>query len=112
MVNINNSLSAVGHSINAEVQPKKSRPLPGGNVTKIEQVCKRKLDDCVKSSKDVEQALNIKLGYAPAEFKDAGFRDKETRTHDPVALYTREARVFGLLNRQQEISLAKSMEES
>jgi hypothetical protein len=48
----------------------------------------------------------------PLKFKDAGFRDKEARTHDPVALYTREARVFGLLNRQQEISLAKSMEET
>jgi RNA polymerase primary sigma factor len=39
------------------------------------------------------------------------FVDRETRTQDPVELYTREARVFGLLNRQQEISLAKSMEE-
>lgn len=38
--------------------------------------------------------------------------EKETRTQDPVELYTREARAFGLINAQQEISLAKSMEES
>jgi translation initiation factor 2 gamma subunit (eIF-2gamma) len=74
MVNINNSLSAACHSINAAVQPKKSRHAPGGNVTKIEDVCKRKLDDCVKSSQDVEQALNIKLGYAPAEIQRCWFQ--------------------------------------
>lgn len=113
MVNINNSLSAVCHSINAEVQAKKSKHMPNGTVAKIEDVCKHKLvDDCVKSSEDVEQALDIKLRYAPVEFKDAHFRDKEVRTHDPVELYTREAQIFGLLNRQQEISLGKSMEES
>lgn len=111
MVNINNSLSAVCHSINAEVQPKKSRSLLDDNFAKIEDVCKRNFNDCIKSSKDVKQALGIKLGYASAEFKDVHFRGKETRTHDPVELYTREARVFGLLNRQQEINLAKSMEE-
>ncbi|HEV2524118.1 MAG TPA: sigma-70 family RNA polymerase sigma factor, partial [Gammaproteobacteria bacterium] len=112
MVNINNSLSAVCHSINAEVQPKKSKHAPGDNFAKIEDVCKRNFNDCIKSSKDVEQALDIKLRYAPAEFKDACLTNKAVRTHDPVELYTREARVFGLLDRQQEISLAKSMEES
>lgn len=112
MVNINNSLSAVCHSINVEVQPKKSRRAPDDNVTKIENVCKCESNDCSKSPQDVEQVLDIKLGYAPAEFKDACFRNKAVRTHDAVELYTREARVFGLLNRQQEISLAKSMEES
>ncbi|HEV2524368.1 MAG TPA: sigma-70 family RNA polymerase sigma factor, partial [Gammaproteobacteria bacterium] len=40
------------------------------------------------------------------------FTNKETRTQDPVALYAREARVFKLLNGQQESNLAKSMEES
>ena len=111
MVNINNSLSAVCHSINAGVQPKKSKHAPGYNFAKIEDVCKRNFNDCIKSSKDVEQVLDIKLRYAPAEFKDACLTNKAVRTHDPVELYTREARVFGLLDRQQEISLAKSMEE-
>ncbi len=112
MVNINNSLSAACHSVNAAAQPKKSRHAPGGNVKKSEDVCKRKLGACVKSSQNVAEVLNIKLGYQPAKFKDAGVRDKEARTYDPVALYTREARVFGLLNRQQEISLAKNIEET
>jgi RNA polymerase primary sigma factor len=111
-VNINNSLSAVCHSINAEVHLKKSKKAPDDNVAKIEDVCKYRFNNCIKSSEDVEQTLNIKLGYTPAEFKDAPFKDKETRTHDPVELYTREARVFGLLNRQQEVNLAKSIEES
>lgn len=38
--------------------------------------------------------------------------DGKTRTPDLVALYTSEARAFGLLNAQQEISLAKSIEDS
>ncbi|HXH54675.1 MAG TPA: hypothetical protein VNK03_02905, partial [Gammaproteobacteria bacterium] len=112
MVNINNSLSAFCHSINAGVQPKKSRPALDDNVAKIEDVCKRNFNNCIKSLKNVEQALDIKLRYTPAEFKDAHFKDKETRTHDLIELYTREVRVFGLLNRQQEICLAKSIEEA
>jgi RNA polymerase primary sigma factor len=111
MVNINNSLSAACNKINAEVQSKESRPAAGDNVTKIENVCKRDFNYCIKSSQDVAQALNIKLGYVPAKFKDAGLRGQGLRAHDPVKLYTREVRVLGLLNRQQEISLAKGMEE-
>lgn len=111
MVNIDNSLSAACHSINAEVQPKKSRHAPGDNVKKIESVCKGESNDCSKSSQGVEQVLDIKLGYVAAELKDARLMHKSVRTYDPVELYTREARVFGLLSRQQEISLAKSMEE-
>lgn len=38
--------------------------------------------------------------------------DRKTKNQDPVALYTREARELQLLNGQQEISFAKSMEES
>ncbi|HQW58156.1 MAG TPA: hypothetical protein PK583_04310, partial [Gammaproteobacteria bacterium] len=112
MVNIDNSLSTVCHAIHADIQPKKSRNATSDNITKIEHVCKRESNDCSKSSQDAEQVLDVKLGYAPAEFKDARFKDKKIRIHDPVELYTREARVFGLLNRQQEISLAKSIEES
>ena len=38
--------------------------------------------------------------------------DRKTRTPDPLELYSREAREIRLLNSQEEISLAKSMEES
>jgi hypothetical protein len=61
-VNINNSLSAVCHSINAEVHLKKSKKAPDDNVAKIEDVCKYRFNNCIKSSEDVEQTLNIKLG--------------------------------------------------
>jgi len=112
MVNINNSLSTVCHSVNAAAQPKNSRHAPSDNVAKSEDVCKRNLGACVKSSQHVVEALNIMLGFALEKFKNAGFRGKKARTNDPLELYTREARVFGLLNRQQEINLAKSIEET
>lgn len=40
------------------------------------------------------------------------FSDRETRIQDPVTLYMREARVFALLNPEQETNLAKRIEES
>ena len=62
MVNINNSLSTVCHSVNAAAQPKNSRHAPSDNVAKSEDVCKRNLGACVKSSQHVVEALNIMLG--------------------------------------------------
>lgn len=38
--------------------------------------------------------------------------DQEARTQDPLTLYMREARAFALLNSEQEINLAKRIEES
>lgn len=53
----------------------------------------------------------IYFNHAPHSETPICVADRKTRTSDTIELYTREARAFGLINGQEEISLAKSMEE-